>query len=325
MKTPETGSASHDPQQKKSNYKNVLIGFLSLAIIGLLVFTAMDTRKDQKGQISTQQTGYQKEASASLTADEEIALRKSFDESLARIDSLNAINESLNTQLSEKNKEIEDSKAEIRSVLNSKNVTASELTKAKSLIGSLNDKIASMEQEMAKLTQDNQSLKQENEKLNQDLTTTKEINTQLTAKVDVGSTLNASNMKIIPVKIKRNDKEKVTYAAKRVDKLVVSFDVSNRIADPGTKVLYVVITGPDGKLITGDQFGSGTFTTREEGDKMFTTKVPVDIETAKMKQVEYYFKPGTKFARGNYHIQIYQNGFMIGEGTSVLKKGGLFS
>jgi hypothetical protein len=69
---------------------------------------------------------------------------------------------------------------------------------------------------------------------------------------------------------------------------------------------------------------SGTFTTREEGDKSFTTKLPVELETAKRKSVEFQFTPGD-FQQGSYTIQIYQNGFKIGESTRELKKGGLFS
>jgi hypothetical protein len=53
--------------------------------------------------------------------------------------------------------------------------------------------------------------------------------------------------------------------------------------------------------------------------------VPVDLETAKQKNVEFAFVPGQNFQQGNYTIQIYQNGFKIGEGTRMLKKGGLFS
>ena len=51
----------------------------------------------------------------------------------------------------------------------------------------------------------------------------------------------------------------------------------------------------------------------------------VDLETAKKKNVEFAFTPGANFQKGNYTIQIYQNGFKIGEGTRELKKGGLFS
>ena len=43
------------------------------------------------------------------------------------------------------------------------------------------------------------------------------------------------------------------------------------------------------------------------------------------KNVEFAFTPADKFQLGTYTIQIYQNGFKIGEGTRELKKGGLFS
>jgi len=92
---------------------------------------------------------------------------------------------------------------------------------------------------------------------------------------------------------------------------------------PGTTDVYVVVTGPDGKPVSNQALNSGTFTTREEGDKAFTTKLPVEIETAKKKNVQFSFAPGD-FQQGNYTIQIYQNGFLIGEGTRELKKGGLF-
>jgi hypothetical protein len=71
--------------------------------------------------------------------------------------------------------------------------------------------------------------------------------------------------------------------------------------------------------------GSGTFTTREEGDKSFTGKVPVDFQMSQKKKVEFAFTPADKFQQGSYTIQIYQNGYKIGEGTRELKKGGLFS
>jgi hypothetical protein len=89
--------------------------------------------------------------------------------------------------------------------------------------------------------------------------------------------------------------------------------------------VYVCITGPDGKTMLAPASGSATFTTREEGDKSFTAKVPVDFEMSQKKNVEFAFTPADKFQQGSYTIQIYQNGFKIGEGTRELKKGGLFS
>jgi len=169
------------------------------------------------------------------------------------------------------------------------------------------------------------ALVQDTAKLNQDVSTTTSANEALSKKVDIASTLNASNIAITPIKVKGNGKEITTSNAKRVDKMVISFDVANRIIQPGQTDVYVCITGPDGKTITAVNSGSGTFTTREDGDKSFTAKVPVMLDSAKTKNVEFDFKPDNRFVQGNYNIQIYQNGFMIGEATRELKKGGLFS
>jgi hypothetical protein len=161
--------------------------------------------------------------------------------------------------------------------------------------------------------------------LDSNLTVTTVAKQDLEKKVDVASTLNASNIAITPVNVKSNGKEKVTTTAKHVNKLLITFDVNNRIAQSGMTDVFVCITGPDGKSVITQTTGSGTFTTREEGEKSFTAKVPVDVETAKSKNVEFAFSPGANFQQGNYTIQIYQNGFKIGEGTRELKKGGLFS
>ena len=318
-------TATIESREPRKNFKNLIIGVLAVALActsGLLI-----VNKNKSGEtIQHQQT------EIATVTNEKSDIQKSFDASLARLDSMATLNTSLQGKLTESNKEITKTKTEIRRILNNKNATAAELSKARNLIASLNDKITGMEQQVALLTQDNQTLTQdkvvltqEKEKLNQDLTTTTATKDSLVQKVDIASTLNASNIAITPVDVRHNGKEKVTSAAKRVNKLVISFDVNNRIAQPGTTEVFVCVIGPDGKPIATPSLNSGTFTTREEGDKAFTAKLPVDIETAKKKNVEFSFSPGANFQQGNYTIQIYQNGFLIGEGTRALKKGGLFS
>lgn len=309
----------------RNNTKNIVIGVLAAGIIGLSGYLIVD--KNKTGEVIHQQ-----ETQIASVSEEKSNVQKSFDASLARLDSMSSANKGLEGKLTAKNGEISKVKAEIRSILNKKNATAAELSKAKKLIDSLNGQIESMQAEVARLTQENQTLSndkvvltQEKEKLTSDLTATTVVKEDLEKKVDVASTLNASNIQITPINVKNNGKEKVSTVAKRVDKLVVSFDVDNRIAQAGMTDVYVLVIGPDGKPLSADALGSGTFTTREEGDKSFTAKVPVDIETAKKRNVEFAFKPGSNFLQGNYTIQIYQNGFKIGEGTRSLKKGGLFS
>jgi len=245
---------------------------------------------------------------------------------------MQTVNTNLNGKLTESNSEIAKMKTEIRSILNKKNATASELSRARGLIAQLNGKITDLEGQIATLTQQNDSLKQnvavlttEKETISRNLDSTNVVKQSLEKKVDIASTLNASNISITPVKVKGNGKEKVSTVARRVDKLLVSFDVNNRIIQSGSTDLYVVVIGPDGKPVTTSTSNGDTFVTREEGQKTFTAKLPVDLETAKTKNVQFAFAPGSHFQQGSYKVQIYQNGFLIGEKTRELKKGGLFS
>lgn len=324
MSTENISVGTHE-SQKSGKSKNLIIGLLAAALLILGVFFIFDHSKSGEA-IQENQTEI-----AKITS-EKSDIQNSFDASLARLDSMKTINTEMDSKLVANNSEIAKMKKEIRSILNNKNATAGQLSKARSLIAQLNGKITDLETQVATLIRQNDSLQQnvalltaDKETLTRNLDSTNVIKQTLEKKVDVASTLNASNITITPVKVKNNGKEKVKTTAKRVDKLKVSFDVKNRIIQPGLIDLYVVVIGPDGLPITTDATNNATFTTRDEGTKSFTAKLPVDLQTAKTKNVEFAFAPGSHFKEGSYKIQIYQNGFLIGEKTRELKKGGLFS
>ena len=310
--------------RKTRDSKSLIIGLLVAAIVILAGFFIFDHSK------STQNLKAQQTEVAKVTS-EKSNIQSSFDASLARLDSMQTSNTDLNGKLTASKEEIAKMKSEIRSILHKRNVTAAELSKARNLIAQLNGQITDLQSQIAMLQQQNDSLKQnvvvlttQNQTLSHNLDSTHVVTQNLEKKVDVASTLNASNISITPVKVKNNGKEKVSTVAKRVDKLLVSFDVNNRIIESGSTDLYVVVTGPDGKPVTTPNSDGNTFTTRDSSSKVFTAKLPVDLETAKTKNVQFNFSPAGHFQQGNYIIQIYQNGFLIGEKTRELKKGGLF-
>jgi cell division protein FtsB len=318
-------SATPQNQPPKKDYKNLVIGLLAAGFLGTWGYLLWNNNKQE--QVQTQQ-----QAQISKVTDEKGQLQKNFDDALVRLDSLTGTNNKLTASVNEKDGQVAKLKGQIRGLLSKNHLTEAEKKKAEELIKELNDKVSNLEQQVAQLTQDNQQLNADKtaltadkEKLTNDLTTTTTAKQDLEKKVDVASTLNASNISITPMHEKKDGQDKETTTAKRVNKLIIGFDVANRIAQTGQTDVYVCITGPDGKPISVPALGSGTFTTRDEGDKMFTAKVPVDFEAGKTKSVQFAWKQNSIFQKGNYKIEIYHNGFKIGEGTRELKKGGLFS
>jgi len=313
---------NYSSEPSKDRVKNWIIWILSVALVAVSWWAFYSQNQSTK-------TIQQKEVKISSLVGEKSQLQASFDASLARLDAMTSENSSLQTQLTAKNDEITQVKAEIRNILNKSDASQAELAKARVLISSLNEKISGMEQEITQLTAANQTLTvekgqliTERDKLTSDLTATTAVKEELATKVDVASTLYASNINIIPLNVKNSGKQIVSSKAGKVDKLLVRFDVDNRIIQTGQTDVFVLVYGPDGKPLTNGE--NGTFNTREDGEKQFTAKLPVEMETAKKRNVEFSFSPA-KFKEGNYKIQIWQNGYLIGEGTRDLRKGGLFS
>lgn len=319
-------SATPQGQSPRKDYRGLIIGLLAVGLLGTWGYLLWNNNKnDQMHNNDVSQIA--------KVNDEKSELQRSFDATLVRLDSVSGNNNELQGQLTEKTTELGKLKNEIRTILNNKNATQKELNRARALIAEMNEKVAHLEEDVARLTQENETLTVEKtqltvdkDKLTTDLQVTSTAKEELEKKVDVASTLNASNIAVTPVDERKGGKEKVTTTAKKVDKLVISFDVDNRIAQSGQTDVYVCITGPDGKAVNVPALGSGMFTTREEGEKSFTAKVPVEVEAGKKKPVQFAWKQadGSDFQRGNYKIEIFHNGFKIGEGVRELKKGGLF-
>jgi len=306
--------------QRSSNSKNIVIGLLAVALLGSWAYFLMKINRSDKDVLSKTEEGVH-------YMSQRDSLENLYKFTLDKYDSVTVANNDLSGKLTGKQTEITKLKVEINSILKKKNATQSELARAKTLIDELNTQIETLQAENARLTGENQTLTAEKtqlitekDTLTANLNTTQAEKKVLEQTVDVGSTFSASNISITPVK-QKGDKEKETTTAKRVDKLVVSFDVENRIAKSGPADMYILVTAPDGKVIDAS---GGTFTTREEGDKTFTSKLTVPYEQGKRQNVQLPLTQD-KFQVGDYKIQVYHNGFKIGEGVRTLKKGGLFS
>lgn len=322
-------SAGNNPQQEapKDNRK-LIYGILIALLIGTWGYIIYDKSKSNEtiSQLQTQVTNVD---SARTEVQQE------YNEALARMDSLTGSNTQLSGELAQRKTEIDKLKENIKSELAKKNA---DINKLHAMVAQLNGKITDLLTQVEQLKAENKQLTASNQQLSTErdtLKSQKQVVEQTLASTqeekakveDVGSTLHASNINITGIDIKGSGKEKTTTTAKRVDVFRISFDLDeNRIAPSGSKDLYVCVYGPDGKPITMPSNGnSGTFQTRDEGEKVYTNKVSVDYQTGKVTPVSFDWKPEAgKYQTGDYKVEIYQNGYKIGEGTKSLKKGGLF-
>ena len=195
--------ATPQSQPPKKDYKNLIIGLLALGFLGTWGYLLWNNNRQEQVQ-AQQQTQI-----AKVTEDKG-NLQKNFDDALVRLDSLTGRDNKLQGQVNEGQGQIATLKKNIRGILAKQHITETEKKKAEGMIKDLNDKISSLEQQVAQLTQENTQLNadktqlnQDKDKLTSDLQSTTTAKQDLEKKVDVASTLNASNISITPFQEKK--------------------------------------------------------------------------------------------------------------------------
>jgi TolA-binding protein len=311
--TPEGPSGSKDN-------RGVIYGLLITALLGTWGYIIYD-KSQTKEEIERKDTQY-----AALDSSK-TALQREYEDALLRLDGLTSANAGLDSLVRSRDAELAGLKGRIRSLVGKQNATSADLKEARGLISQLNGKIDGYLEEIERLQNLNQELTEENKnlssdksKLEQDLDVTRDEKKKADDKVDLGSTLHASNFRIAAVDVRNSGKEKETSRAKRADKIRISFDIDeNYIAPSGNKDLYVTLSDPAGKVVKEDALGSGTFNTRRDGQKEFTNKIGVNYVQGERKNVSFDLQQTEKYVAGNYRIEVYHNGMRIGDGKIVLK------
>lgn len=307
---------------KKPDYRNLISIVLFVALLGTIGYIIWDKNqtKEEKQQLTTQIT----------TSDSsKNQVQNELNDALSRLDMLKSSNVKADSLIRTKDKDIEDLKSRVQKILNDKNATASQLAEARRLInelktniGNYTTEIEKLQGEKVKLTEEKRVVTEERNVVRRNFDSAKTVIKQKEDVIDVGSTLHASNFEMKGLK---GSKEKVTYSAKKIDKLRVSFDLDeNRITQSGPKDIYICITAPDGSPIAVEALGSGKFVTRDGAEKLYTKKSQVNYTQGEKQPVSVEWEQNSPFQHGSYHVEIYNNGFKIGEGTRTFKKGGLF-
>ncbi len=326
---PAAETTQQVPPPEKKNWRNLLTAGLLVALLGTWGYILYD-----KNQVKEKDIKQDTQLAAANSEKDE--LQKELEDATSRYDAIKTssadMTHSKDSIVTLRDNEIAEKRAKIQQLLSKVNASQAEMAQAKSLIASLNDDIRGykstiekLEGEKIVLIQEKESVVKERDVARKETDDAKTVIKEKEDVIDIGSTLHASNFEISGINEKRSGKEKTTSTAKKVDKLRITFDLDeNRITTSGIKSIYICITDPKGNPVTVEALGSGTFKTRNGEEKLFTQKIDANYIQGERQSLKVDWKQNSDFEKGDYKIEVFNNGFKIGEGVRTLKKGGLF-
>lgn len=242
------------------------------------------------------------------------SLQKVYNETLYKLDTqldstlLNS--DSLKKQLDIKLAEFYRLSGEITAILNRRNNNYADIDMAKKKIGELQTKADDLRDK-------NQVVDSENKKLVSILEQVKKSekdNPETTPSVEKNSpaytVFTASEMKLSAIMV-TDDKESETSAADQTKKLVGAFTVTNNNSQLSNAEVIVVVQQPDGRVLKNSEWESGSFNT-PEGKKIYSSKLSFNYSKGEPKRLFFSVK-AENYQKGNYTMQVYYNGTMIGK------------
>ncbi len=171
-------------------------------------------------------------------------------------------------------------------------------------IDSLNTLNVNLRKENKNVTAENKRISSKNKKL-------EELTNDLSSTVEKASILRAVN--INPVALKRKGRE--TSRVKKTEKVKVCFTlVENKVAESGMRFIYLKITNPEGKVLSGEQ---NVLTVGEETIQ-YSDKREIQYDNKDLEVCIYWIK-SEKLIKGDYQVEIISDGYVIGTSSFHLK------
>lgn len=308
-----SNSGSNTPAPRRNN--TWIYATIIALLLGINIYLFMNKSKlsDQNQQLALQSARSDSSANS---------INTEYQAALARLDDLVSKNAQMDSTINDRNGEIAKLKSRIEGILGKDKKTEADYREAKRLIDQLNGKVRTYEERIAQLEGENKDLSDKNTTLTQQRDSTVTENTSLQQKVKLGAVLHASNIRMVPIDLRRGGKkQKETEKARRVDLMRIYFDIDeNRVAESGNKEVFLRITGPDGRLLSNAAYGSGV-TTGSNGESInYTLVKQVNLtQNEPVKDVTIDWQQDSEYAKGSYAIEIYNDGYKIGGGNVNLR------
>ncbi|CAN5507359.1 hypothetical protein BH10BAC4_BH10BAC4_12950 [soil metagenome] len=296
--------------KKSSNRAGIIIALLSILVIVQSIKIYLDY--NDKAQIIEQKANVEEDLAGTMQRLKEI--QTELDQKIIEIQKLGG-----------DVKELEQAKAEINAQLK-RNVG-----KSSKAIKELKDRVQGYEEllkikddEIEKLKSVNKELYSENKQLKtqknvlndsiNQLATTKQV---LASKVAIASQLKAENVTVMAVNSKGKERDS-PFKNRQLEKLKVEFSLAdNKVAPIEGKKIMIRVIDENNMVIFDVARGSGTFMLNNK-EEFYTAVQEILFDNTKQKLTFFYAK-GSDYASGSYTIEIFTDGYSMGNATFEVK------
>jgi len=315
--------------QSKQNFTAIAIAII-IALLGLNAYQWYVNSK-----LSSANSTQQSEMVELQKVQEE--LDQDYQTALESLEEMRGDNAQLNTLIDNQKSELKTQKDKINNLI----WTKKELDKAKAELKTLNVNVAKyladiqqLREENKLLTTDNQQLtlrveeeikaKEEVIQAKNTLSSEKESlsksNAALGTKVDMANAIKINFMEVKGYEIKKDGKLKERNKAKDVQMLRVCFlTETNMVTSSGQKKFFIRIINPQGETIAIEDQGSGVLTNKLDNSQVrYTTSGEINYKNEDTNAcIDWTLSE--KLVKGDYKIEMFNNGFQVGKGSFLLK------
>ena len=282
----------------------IIIIVLAAAIAGISYFAFMQTEKNKEMSelFAIEKQEMENEYSNFATQYDELQIQITNDSLREKLES-----EKLKTQrLLEELRQVKTSDA--AEIMRLKK----ELKTVRAVLRTYVIQIDSLNRLNAALKQENEEVKSKYSEATAQITNLSQEKETLHQKVSLAAQLDATNITVQTL----NKRGRKTSRVKNVKKIAISFTiVKNITAETGNKTIYVRIAKPDNSILTKNDADKFKYEDREIS---YSIKKYIEY-TGEEQSVNVYWNVEEFLSAGTYHIYIFADGNMIGQGDFSMK------
>jgi myosin heavy subunit len=273
--------------------QTVLIALTALALI--LSGAIFYSNRSLKNQL------HKEKIKSETLLSEKLNLEKSIDAFKKDLSLLKGRNAELDKVVNETSTKLSKKESEIKKLL-AENASLSDLRKKNEELEALHKK---MQDEISSLNMNIARLTEENNRFSETVAIVNAENKSLATQNALLEAMLADNYRIEALKGKH---DKLTVAAKRTNKLMVSFDLPS---DMGSELFFKVIT-PDKKEFSSKNDNAAIINLYDEDTNLIASLSGVPSGDLKARRAELIYKPDHKLIKGIYRFNIYDGNEYLG-------------